>query len=301
LLTVRLGKTTFPELSESIGRVASSGNALGVSQEELFASFATLSGVTGKTTEVSTQMSAVLGGMMKPTEGMKKLMKQLGYSSTEAMVKEKGLTGTLDVLSQATGGSTAKLGKLFESKEALLAITALLGPQAQTYTDKLKEMNNASGTTAAALNEQENGINKVGNEFEKAKQKLMVTAIRIGDRLLPVVTKLTDKLVPLLEKITSLSDEQLEFGLKIAGFAALAGPAIWAMGSLVTSVMALRDGYLLLKVAMGGPQMAQAAAQASLTQQDWRPELHAADAAEAAEPRTTSAAAAAATATAEAS
>jgi hypothetical protein len=77
-----------------------------------------------------------------------------------------------------------------------------------------------------------------------------------------VVTKLTDKLVPLLEKITSLSDEQLEFGLKIAGFAALAGPAIWALGSLVTSVMALRDGYLLLKTATSVANLAGGAGEA---------------------------------------
>ena len=50
--TVKLGQTTFPELAASIGKVTGNANALGVSQEDLFAVFATSTGVVGSAAEV---------------------------------------------------------------------------------------------------------------------------------------------------------------------------------------------------------------------------------------------------------
>ncbi|NLI41850.1 MAG: phage tail tape measure protein, partial [Caldisericales bacterium] len=51
LQTVVLGQTTFPELANAMGRVTPIAEALGVTQEELFGSMATLTGVTGSTAE----------------------------------------------------------------------------------------------------------------------------------------------------------------------------------------------------------------------------------------------------------
>ena len=51
IMAVRLGQTTFPELAASIGSVTPQARELNVSQEELFATFATLTGVTGGAAE----------------------------------------------------------------------------------------------------------------------------------------------------------------------------------------------------------------------------------------------------------
>jgi len=142
-------------------------------------------------------------------------------------------------LSHATGGSTAKLGKLFESKEALLAITALLGPQAQTYTDKLKEMGKASGATEAALNEQENGVNKTGAAFERMKQRLIVFAQRMGDKLLPFFDKVLDRLTPFLDKLGSLSEADISKWFKVAGAIAAIGPILSVGGPVISGISSL--------------------------------------------------------------
>lgn len=68
--TVRLGQTSFPELASSIGKVVPLASALGVQQEELYGTFATLTGVTGSTAEVATQYKAVLSGLMSPSKNM---------------------------------------------------------------------------------------------------------------------------------------------------------------------------------------------------------------------------------------
>ena len=51
--------TTFPELAASIGRVVPVAAKMNVAQEELFAGFATLTGVTGSAAEVSTQLAGI--------------------------------------------------------------------------------------------------------------------------------------------------------------------------------------------------------------------------------------------------
>jgi TP901 family phage tail tape measure protein len=76
-LTVKLGQTTFPELAASMGKVVPLAETLNVSQEELYATFATLTGVTGNTAEVSTQYRATLQSIIKPTATMAKAMKEM--------------------------------------------------------------------------------------------------------------------------------------------------------------------------------------------------------------------------------
>ena len=50
--TIRLGQTTMPELANGIQKASGSAAALKVSQEELYAGFATLTGVIGNTDTV---------------------------------------------------------------------------------------------------------------------------------------------------------------------------------------------------------------------------------------------------------
>jgi hypothetical protein len=68
--TVVLGQTTFPELANAIGRVTPLAEAFNISQEELFGTFATLTGVTGNANQVSTQFRGILANLMKPSEEM---------------------------------------------------------------------------------------------------------------------------------------------------------------------------------------------------------------------------------------
>lgn len=76
-VAVNLGKTTFPELAASIGKVVPMAAALGVTQEELFAQLAALTGVTGDTAEVTTGLRAVYQAILKPTGEMTKAISEV--------------------------------------------------------------------------------------------------------------------------------------------------------------------------------------------------------------------------------
>ena len=94
--TVRLGQTSFPELASAIGRTTPLAAALGVKQEELAASYATLTGTLGSTSETSTALAAVLGELLKPsTEAMRTAVDQLGVADGKTLIETHGLKGAM--------------------------------------------------------------------------------------------------------------------------------------------------------------------------------------------------------------
>jgi len=235
-MTVKLGQTTFPELAASMGKSIPIANSLNVVQEELFASYATLTGVTGNAAEVSTQLTSIMSAMVKPSAELTRVSKKLGYASASTMVKQVGLVKSLELMSGAVDGNTDKMAKLLGRKEALTAALALTGSQAEIFTSKFRQMEGSLGATDKAFKAQSQGINKVGFEFEQAKRRMVVSTQRVGDVLLPIFAKLMEATAPWLERVTDLSEAQLEMGVKIAGIAAAVGPAIFIVGKLVTSL-----------------------------------------------------------------
>ena len=148
--TLKLGQTTYPELATAITKVTSLSNTMGVSQEELFGVFATLTGVTGNASEVATQYKAALSGLMVPTQSMKDVIAQLGYTSGQAMIQEMGLQKTLETLKIAVGDDELAFSNLFGSVEAKGAVLAMVGAQAENLTQKTEAMYDAAGATESA-------------------------------------------------------------------------------------------------------------------------------------------------------
>lgn len=66
-LTAKNGVTSFEQLAQALPRVTANASTLGVSVDELLASFATLTGVSGNTNEVATQMAAIFTALVKPS------------------------------------------------------------------------------------------------------------------------------------------------------------------------------------------------------------------------------------------
>ena len=88
--TIRLAKTTLPELRAAVGQVTSSWVSLGGSQEGLFAGFTALAGVTGDTQKASVQLSAAATALLARTPAMEKAFKSPGRHLSESPRCEKG-------------------------------------------------------------------------------------------------------------------------------------------------------------------------------------------------------------------
>lgn len=243
-MTVKLGQTTFPELASSMQLVLSTAEQMRVPVEELFATFATLTGVTGGASEVSTQIGAVLGGLMAPTEQLTAAIEDLEYATAEAMVEELGLVGALQELIARTDGTSASVRELFARKEALRAVFALTGRQAETFASKLAQMSDAAGMTDEAFGKQMKTFKKTREVIAAMFRELMV---RISKELVPF---LQETLIPWLEntigKVTEwfeafqkLAPETKRNILKLAGLVALTGPLLKLGAALFTVTGAL--------------------------------------------------------------
>ncbi|MBQ3461522.1 MAG: phage tail tape measure protein, partial [Clostridia bacterium] len=206
--TVELGQTTFPELAQSMQQVTSLSKELGVSQEELFASYATLTGVTGGAAEVQTQMKAIYTALLKQSENMTKTIKKQGYASGYSMIKTLGFAGTLDALKKATNGSEEEMLGLFNNVRAMPAIMALTGAQADTFATKLGKMEAASGAATKAFEVQTEGVAKTGFTLEQAKVKMQVAAQRFGESAAPIIAGFADVVDRAADALANMNDGQ---------------------------------------------------------------------------------------------
>ena len=132
--TIRLGQTTMPELANGIQKASGSAAALHVSQEELYAGFATLTGVIGNTDTVGTALNTLYTKMLKPSKALSKAVESLGYKSAYAMVQQEGLGGTIKKLGQYAGGDATKFAALFSMRD----LKAAQGILNTLYTKMLK-------------------------------------------------------------------------------------------------------------------------------------------------------------------
>ncbi len=242
LLTANLGQTTFPELAASIGRVTPLGKTLNVSQEELFATFATLTGVTGGTAEVSTQLAAVLRGMLAPTDEMSTAIHRLGFASAETMLAQLGLVGSLKAVVGTTDGSAASVGKLFGQAEALNAVFALTGAQAGAFEKNLAAMWKAAGATDQAAKAQSQ-IDGLGQAITKLQNAFNVGLQQSGDALTPTLVHLADAAAPLVRALgtvvagfTALPQPVQATVITVLALAAAAGPTVYVLGAMTSGV-----------------------------------------------------------------
>lgn len=206
--TVKLGQTTFPELAASMGKVIPLASTMKVSQEELFGAMATLTGVTGNTAEVTTQLRGTIQGFMQPTDDMADAINKLGYEDGQVMIKNLGLQGSLDALKKSVNNNEIAFAGLFGSVEAKNAVLSLTGAQAENFTKKTEAMNKAAGMTENAFETQTNNgkarIEKIKNTIANMGTTLGTTLIPVIESVLPVITQLIQMLLPPIIQIVEM-------------------------------------------------------------------------------------------------
>lgn len=244
-MTVKLGQTNFPALAQSIGNVTSLSEKLGLAQKELFTVFATLTGVTGDASIVSTQMAAILRAMMAPTEAMAAAMKTLEFNTAETMIKALGLKGSLDALIATTDGSSGSIRALFGRAEALNAVFAITGKLAGEYTRKLFEMGSATGAMKKALEEQTGGINRAGFQWEVFKSSGIVALERIGEVLEPFTNNIINLGIFGFGSLIHQSEESEGVLIDMATFGI--GAVSKAVQVAIIAIQGLHNAWLGLK------------------------------------------------------
>lgn len=227
-LTAKNGVTSFEQLAQALPRVTGNAATLGVSIDELMATFSTLTGVSGNTAEVSTQLAAVFTALVKPSSEASKMAEQMGISFNAASIKAAGglqnfladLDKNVKQYAQKSGMLEQEIyGKLFGSAESLRAIGPLTGQLADKFNENISSMKDSAGTIDEAFSTMSNSG---AASFQMMKNKLA--------EFTDGITSAMNSLIPVLNMTAQV------------------GSGIIAITTLTTAVKKLAQAHLVLKV-----------------------------------------------------
>ena len=273
--TVRLGQTSFPELAAGMGKVIPLASTLGLEQEQLWGAMATLTGVTGSTAEVVTQMKATMQAFLSPSKNMQAALKNMGYESGQALLESKGLQGSLDALKDAVGGNELAFAGLFSSVEAQTAVLAMAGNQAENLTSKTAEMYEATGAANTAFERQTNTLkydikmikNLGANFLTQLGTNILPYVREFAETAMPVVSEALEKIggymtgtiIPAAKTAAKWISEHRTLILALAAGMASATVAFKTMKTAATAIKAVKELKTVWEAASkGGATLANA-------------------------------------------
>lgn len=249
-LTAKNGVTSFEQLAQALPRVTSNAATLGVSIDELMATFSTLTGVSGNTAEVSTQLGAIFTALVKPSSEATKMAQQMGIEFNAASIKAAGgmqnFLAELDKSVKSYASSSGMLeqevyGKLFGSAESLRAIGPLTGQLSDTFKKNVAAMKDSAGTIDEAFQT----MGSTGSaSVQKMENQISSLTDAISAKLTPVLPLLniTQEVGMSLVSLFALANGFKKLGISVAGSTiamkgASAAGAVWR--STATSVNAI--------------------------------------------------------------
>ncbi|HUX56752.1 MAG TPA: phage tail tape measure protein, partial [Bacteroidales bacterium] len=200
------GQTTFSQLIPVIGTVSKLSSDLGINQQEMAGSLALVTQTAANTSEAATHYRATLIALMKPTEAMKTTLKDMGFASSQAAIKSLGLSGTLKMLKDLTGGSADKMAELFGRQEALIGVSELSANNFENLNQKIKVMGDATGSTDKAFEKYKTTLSAV---WDTAKNTISKQMILIGEKLAPQIKVVLGLLTTWLDKNNELIANQI--------------------------------------------------------------------------------------------
>jgi len=214
--TVRLGKTTVPELAKEIGTVASTASLTGTRLEEVGAALATMTKLGLGTAESANSLNRFLLSLLNSTEKQRKAAKDLGIEwNLLGLEAAGGLLPFMRQMNDLTDGQIDKLAKLNPNIRAARSAFILAGTGLEAFTEILEQMGDASGSTETALRKM---TETTRNQAQVAKNRLSTALSELTDNVLPVYIDLLETAAGLVERLTGGSNEFITTATELGRF-----------------------------------------------------------------------------------
>lgn len=177
---VKLGKTTFGELSSSMGQVLTLAQSAGITFQEVMASATQLTLRGLSTAEAFTQLKGVIRTFLKPSSEAVDLMQELGLELDANNIRSKGFAEVMREISEAVDGDEKKLAVLFGRIQGLTGAMALSSKGAKAFAGYVRQIGEGAGATDTAL-EKMSGTLKL--KLERSTEKFNDKMIEAGKNL----------------------------------------------------------------------------------------------------------------------
>jgi TP901 family phage tail tape measure protein len=249
-----LGKTTFGEMSSSIGNVIPTTAALKVSTSELFSSLATLTANGIKTSEAVTGLKAAYSNIAKPSDNAAKMAEKLGIEFNAAHLQSVGWGKFLEEVKEKTGGNTEQLYQLFGSVDAVNTVLTMTSDQGMSlFKQSMEQMT----TNTTALDDAfEKVDNTAGNKLRKNFNELKNESIKLGDALSPVMEEITNVIGKFTSVLGEMDEEQLKTITNIGMFAIALGGILKVVGGVANGIGTVMSVVSKLTPVLGSATLA---------------------------------------------
>jgi len=202
--TIDLGRIRLSELADTLGRVNTLSEQLGITFEEQQAALSVLTIAGLKNNVAQTLYTNVLQRMIRPTERMKEIFADWGVTSGEAAIKTFGFTNVLLMLEKVAKSGGDELAEIGEIMQRVRAISGFSVLNADRMNMALGEMKNAAGEANKAFDLiNENIGQKARVELNKIKNLFVVD---YGQKILKDIILVSERFGGLKNVVATLVD-----------------------------------------------------------------------------------------------
>lgn len=259
--TVREGKAEAPELAGSLGRLLPIASELGVSFDQVGAATAAMTRTGTDAATAATQLRQIMMSLLKPTKQAEDALNRMGTSSEmlRKKMREDGLLAVLmDIRDRTAEFGEEAIASVFGNVRALAGVLDLMGNNLEENKLIFEALTHSAGDLDKALEAAHNTVEYKWNQALVSGQTLMVTfGQSLRSAFLPVLESVISALTALSAKVAGFSDETKRLIGIFAGLAAAIGPALMALGFLMTTVVpGLIKFFGLLRLAVVATQVA---------------------------------------------
>ena len=239
---VRLGKTTFEELSGFMFQAVPLAAKTGVAFDELMASVIGLTKQGTPTRVAMTQIRAAISNLQKPTKEMQAAFDNLNVKTATQLISKNGFVGALDAIVSKAGLTETELSKAFGSVEALSAVLSLTGDKLHVTADALEQVRNSAGASDAAFQEMTTSLD---TSFGKLQESVQVLLISLGEELEPTVRELTERFTEFISENEDLVIAKVKSTAKVAAFLAVLSGGFFTIGHFALLINNMIQLHLL--------------------------------------------------------
>jgi TP901 family phage tail tape measure protein len=251
----------FGDLSEAFSYVGPVAASAGLSVQQTAAAIGVLSdrGIEGQ--KAGTGLRSILTSLVKPTRAAKGAFDEMGISSSELKRDSKDLPQLIRDITEGTKGwDKADRNKAIATafgKENQTSMNALISAGADKLQNLTDKTNAAGGATKRVAEEM---MKTPAERLKRLQQQFEVTAITLGEKLMPYIVKGMDTVGKLADAFGNLSPKMQDFIVKLGVGAAAAGPLLSVFGRLTTGSGKVLTGIVKLAAKLAGLKAARTAA-----------------------------------------
>ena len=239
---VRLGKTTFDELSRSLFNVIPTAASLDISFAEVAAAMATMTAQGVPTRVATTNLRQAFVEASKTGSNLDKAIRELAGTGLAQLTKE-GNTAFSVFNDLRESMPAQEFRDLFGSVEALNAVLLITGPQAAGMQSALDDMGDSTGAADAAFK----GIaDTAGFKFKQAMVSLQVEMIGIGDVIMPVALRVVKVIGDLVQRFADLSSPVKTAIVVVGGIVGALAALLLILPTLISGIAAVGVAFTFL-------------------------------------------------------